>query len=157
MFWHLAQPCDTTVLVLRVSRKTHFDNPAIIDFILDKSASPEAGGVFVAPVGALTVDMKGEQLTDLAALKRAGIVAASDEGYPIQNSAMMQQAMEFCVQLDLPIMAHCEDQSLTKGASMNEGAVSGWDVSLTHSWERGRPAHMAEPERAGRPRSQDAR
>lgn len=100
------------------------DNPAIIDFILDKAASPEAGGVFVAPVGALTVDMAGERLTDLYALKRAGIVAASDEGFPIQNSAMMQQAMEFCVQLDLPIMAHCEDLSLNKGASMNEGAVS---------------------------------
>jgi dihydroorotase len=68
--------------------------------------------------------MEGEQLTDLNALKRAGIVAASDEGYPLQNSAMMQQAMEFCVQLDLPIMAHCEDLSLTKGASMNDGAMS---------------------------------
>lgn len=100
------------------------DNPALVDFILDKSASPEAGGVFVAPVGALTVNMEGHQLTDLSALKRAGIVAASDEGFPIQSSAMMQQAMEFCVQLDLPIMAHCEDMSLTKGASMNEGAVS---------------------------------
>ena len=100
------------------------DNPALIDYILDKSASPGAGGVFVAPVGALTVDMKGERLTDLSALKRAGIVAASDEGFPIQSSSMMQQAMEFCVQLDLPIMAHCEDLSLTKEASMNEGAVS---------------------------------
>jgi len=100
------------------------DNPALVDYILDKSASPEAGGVFVAPVGALTVDMAGAQLTDLYALKRAGIVAASDEGFPIQNSSMMQQAMEFCVQLDLPVMTHCEDTSLTKGASMNEGAVS---------------------------------
>ena len=54
------------------------DNPALIDFILDRAASPEAGGVFVAPVGALTRGMKGEQLADLAALRRAGIVAASE-------------------------------------------------------------------------------
>lgn len=100
------------------------DNPALIDFILDRSASPEAGGVFVAPVGALTVGMMGEQLADLAALKRAGIVAASDEEFPIQNSLVMQKAMEYCVQLDLPVMAHCEDTTLTKGGSMNEGAVS---------------------------------
>jgi dihydroorotase len=99
------------------------DTPYLIDFILDRAASPEAGGVFVAPVGALTVGQKGEQLTDLAALKKAGIVAASDEGGPIQSSLMMTRAMEFCRQLNLPIMAHCEDLSLTQGASMNEGAT----------------------------------
>ena len=36
----------------------------------------------------------------------------------------MTQAMEFCVQLDLPIMAHCEDTNLTRGGSMHDGAVS---------------------------------
>lgn len=100
------------------------DNPALIDFIMDRAASPGAGGVFVAPVGALTVGMKGEQLADLAALKRAGIVAASDEEFPIQSSLVMAKAMEFCKQLDLPIMSHCEDLSLTKGGSMNDGATS---------------------------------
>lgn len=100
------------------------DNPAIVDFILDRSASPEAGGVFVAPVGALTAGMRGEVISDLSALKRAGIVAASDEGYPIQNSMVMSQAMEFCVQLDLPIMAHCEDTTLTHGGCMNDGSFS---------------------------------
>lgn len=100
------------------------DSPSLVDFILDRSASPEAGGVFVAPVGALTRGMKGIELSDLAALKKAGIVAASDEEFPIQSAMVMTQAMEFCVQLDLPIMAHCEDTSLTRGGSMNEGAMS---------------------------------
>lgn len=100
------------------------DSPALIDFILDRAASPEAGGVFVAPVGALTRGMGGEVLADLAAMKNAGIVAASDEQFPIQNAKIMAQAMEFCVQLDLPILAHCEDTDLTAGASMNEGAMS---------------------------------
>lgn len=100
------------------------DNASLVDFILDRAASPEAGGVFVAPVGALTVGMRGEQLADLAAMKRAGIVAASDEEFPIQNSFLMQKAMEYCVQLDLPVMAHCEDKDLSAGGSMNEGAHS---------------------------------
>lgn len=100
------------------------DTPSLIDFILDRAASPEAGGVFVAPVGALTRGMGGDKLADLNAMKRAGIVAASDEGFPIQSSLMMTQAMEFCVQLDLPILAHCEDTTLTAGGSMNEGAMS---------------------------------
>jgi len=100
------------------------DTPALVDFILDRAASPEAGGVFVAPVGALTSEMKGERIADLAALKRAGIVAASDEGFPIQNSLVMMRCMEMCLQLDLPIMAHCEDMTLAEGGSMNDGAVS---------------------------------
>lgn len=100
------------------------DNASLIDFILDRAASPEAGGVFVAPVGALTIGLRGEQIADLAAMKRAGIVAASDEEFPIQNSYLMQKAMEYCTQLDLPIMAHCEDTALSAGGSMNEGAIS---------------------------------
>lgn len=100
------------------------DSPALVDFILDRSASPESGGVFVAPVGALTKGLKGEELSNLASMKRAGIVAASDEGFPVQNSRLMTQAMEFCLQLGLPIMVHCEDASLNKGGSMNEGAMS---------------------------------
>lgn len=100
------------------------DNPALIDFILDRSASPEAGGIFVAPIGALTRGMDGEHPADLASLKRAGIVAASDDAFPIQNSQVMMRCMEICRQLDLPVALHCEDTSLTEGASMNEGAVS---------------------------------
>jgi dihydroorotase len=100
------------------------DTPALVDFILDRAASPEAGGVFVAPVGALTKGLKGQELANLAAMKRAGIVAASDEEFPVQDSNVMLRAMEFCLQLDLPIMAHCEDTSLSANGAMNEGAYS---------------------------------
>lgn len=100
------------------------DTPALVDYILDRAASPGAGGIFVAPVGALTRGQFGEKVADLAALKKAGVVAVSDEGGPIQDSSVMMRAMEFCLQLDLPILAHCEDQSLSKGASMNDGAIS---------------------------------
>ncbi len=113
-----------TTICCMPNTKPPLDNAALIDFLMDKSASPGSGGVFVAPVGALTVGMKGEKLTDLYALKNAGIVAASDEGFPLQNAKLMQQAMEFCFQLDLPIMAHCEDSSLAAGGSLNEGGMS---------------------------------
>jgi dihydroorotase len=100
------------------------DDPALVDYIFDRAASPEAGGVFVAPVGALTLGNQGERLSDLSALKKAGIVAASDEGHPIQDASVMRRAMEVCLQLDLPIMAHSEDRSLSGNGCMNEGAIS---------------------------------
>ncbi len=100
------------------------DNAALVDFILDKAAAPEAGGVFVAPVGALTVGNSGEVISDLAALKKAGIVAASDEDAPVQDSRVMMRAMEFALQLDLPLMLHCDDRALSRGGAMNDGATS---------------------------------
>lgn len=113
-----------TTICCMPNTKPALDNAALIDFLMDKSAAPDSGGVYVAPVGALTVAMAGERLTDLYALKRAGIVAASDEAFPIQDAKLMQRAMEFCFQLNLPIMAHCEDRSLASGGCMNEGGMS---------------------------------
>lgn len=100
------------------------DNAAIIDFILDKAASPEAGGVFVAPVGSLMKGNGSGQLADLSTLKKAGVVAVSDEGSPVQDSRLMMRAMEFCLQLDLPVLVHCDDLSLSAGGCVNDGAVS---------------------------------
>ncbi len=100
------------------------DSPTLIDFIVDRAASPKAGGIFVAPIGALTVGLRGEQVCDLAALKAAGVVAASDEGGPIQNSAVMMRAMEQAEQVGLPLLLHCEDTALTGQGVMNDGAMS---------------------------------
>lgn len=100
------------------------DTPALIDFILDAAASPSAGGAFVAPIGALTLGMRGEVISDLAALKRAGIIAASDVGSPTQSARVMSRAMDYLTQLDLPLIAHCEDITLSAGGCMNEGAVN---------------------------------
>ncbi|MGI8922735.1 MAG: dihydroorotase [Fimbriimonadales bacterium] len=113
-----------TTICCMPNTKPTLDNPALIDFILDRSASPEAGGIFVAPIGALTKGMDGETPADLASLKMAGIVAASDDAFPIQNSQVLLHCMEICRQLDLPVALPCEDTSLTQGASMSEGSVS---------------------------------
>jgi dihydroorotase len=113
-----------TTICCMPNTRPPLDTPALVDFIVDQAASPGAGGVFVSPVGALTVGCEGQQLADLAALKRAGVVAASDEGCPIQDASVMTRAMETCVQLDLPILAHCEELSLSRGGSMNDGATS---------------------------------
>ncbi|MBX3097380.1 MAG: dihydroorotase [Fimbriimonadaceae bacterium] len=101
------------------------DSSALIDFILDKASSPDSGGVFVAPVGALTKVVDGNRrLTNLSSLRKAGIVAASDEGNPLQDASLMMNAMEYCHQLDIPILCHCEDLTLSVNGSVNDGTVS---------------------------------
>lgn len=98
------------------------DHPAIVREILQKAERVSPCRIYV--VAALTRNMAGEQLCDYPALKSAGAVAVSDDAFPIQSAAVMRNAMRWCAALDLPVVTHCEDQSLTEGGCLNEGLVS---------------------------------
>src|SRR5918911_17307 len=54
-------------------------------------------------------------------MKRAGIVAVSDDGRPVPSAGMMRRAMEYASGFDLPVIDHCEDRSMTAGGAMHEG------------------------------------
>ena len=68
--------------------------------------------------------MKGETLAPIGSLKRAGVVAITDDGDCVQSNELMRRAIEYAKMFDLPVMDHCQDQSMTEGAVMNEGDVS---------------------------------
>lgn len=79
--------------------------------------------VDVYPVGAATVGRKGEVLSPMAELKDAGVVGFSDDGTAIKTSSILKRALEYARMFDLPIIEHCEDESLA-GGSMNESLNS---------------------------------
>jgi dihydroorotase len=78
----------------------------------------------VWPIGAASVGSKGESLSEIAAMKEAGIVAVSDDGKPVATARLMRQVMDYCRALDLPVIDHCEDRSLFAGGVMREGPRS---------------------------------
>ncbi len=80
--------------------------------------------VKVYPTGCITVDMKGEALAPIGSLKKAGVVAITDDGDCVQSNELMRRACEYAKMFDLPLMDHCQDHSMTVGAVMNEGEVS---------------------------------
>ena len=80
--------------------------------------------VKVHPTGCITVDMKGETLAPIGSLAKAGVIAITDDGDCVQSNELMRRACEYAAMLDLPLMDHCQDHSMTVGAVMNEGAVS---------------------------------
>ena len=84
----------------------------------------EAGGAALHPIGAITLGLRGEELTEMADLREAGAVAVSDDGHCVTNSAVMRRALEYARTFDLPVIQHAEDHALTAGAQMHEGAVS---------------------------------
>jgi len=98
------------------------DNRAVTELIVRRAA--EVGAVRVYPVGAISKGSKGESLAEMGELRDAGCVAVSDDGHPVMSSELMRRAMEYARTFGLTVVQHCEDQTLSQGGAMNEGAVS---------------------------------
>jgi dihydroorotase len=98
------------------------DNAAITRFIVDRAKAH--GHVRVWPIGAASVGSKGEAISEIAAMRDAGIVAVSDDGKPIASAKLARHILDYCRSLDLPVIEHAEDVSLAAGASMREGFAS---------------------------------
>jgi dihydroorotase len=95
------------------------DTPETVSWVKEKAG--REGTVAVFPVGCITKGRKGEELTDMAGLAEAGVVAFSDDGDPVASSLLMRRAMERSRDLGLPIIDHCEDKALGGNGIMNEG------------------------------------
>lgn len=98
------------------------DRPEVVRFIKEKAQ--KEGVVRVLPIASITLRELGDELTDMAALKEAGAIAVSDDGVGVQSSLIMKKGMKRAVELGLPVIAHCEDDSLAKGGSVHEGVFS---------------------------------
>ena len=98
------------------------DNAGLTRAILDRARAE--GVVRVYPIGAITQGSRGEDLAEYGDLRAAGCVAVSDDGRPVASAALMRHALEYSRTFSLPVIDHCEDPSLSAGASMNEGRVS---------------------------------
>ncbi len=78
----------------------------------------------VFPIGSITKNLAGEELTDIRGMLSAGAVGVSDDGVTVMNSALMQESLTLSAELDFPIMVHCEEHNLNAGAVMNLGETS---------------------------------
>ncbi len=98
------------------------DNAAVVTFIKDKAE--KEGAINVYPIGAITKEQKGEELSEIGELKAAGAVAISDDGRPVSSAGMMRKVLIYSSGFDMPVISHCEVMSLVDGGVMNEGYYS---------------------------------
>ena len=98
------------------------DSEAVTAFILDRAREVSKSAVY--PVGAITKGSQGKTLAEIGEMYRAGIVAVSDDGHPVQDSQVMRRAMEYSRLFGLPVIDHCEDRDLAAGGVMHEGYYS---------------------------------
>ena len=97
------------------------DDPSIVQSILEKSVRADA---HVYPVGTITRGLQGQELTDFAILKKAGVCALSDDGKPVPTAGLMAAALKKAAAVGLPVLSHSEDRELAGNGIMHEGRVS---------------------------------
>lgn len=98
------------------------DEGAAVRFLVERAEAK--GLVRVLPVGAITVESKGEALAEMGDMLAEGAVAFSDDGRGVQDAGMMRHAMEYARQFDAVLISHCEVESLAGRGVVNEGSVS---------------------------------
>ncbi|GIQ67931.1 dihydroorotase [Xylanibacillus composti] len=111
----------TTIACMPNTRPV-IDKPETLEFVYSQAKA--AGLAKVLSYGCITKNELGRELTDFSALKQAGAIGFTDDGVGVQNAQMMKDAMRLAASLGLPIVAHCEDDTLVEGASVTDGAFA---------------------------------
>jgi dihydroorotase len=122
-----------TSVVCMPNTSPAIDNAGTVALIHERAA--EQGIVNVYVTGAITKNLAGEELAPIGSLKKAGVVAITDDGHCVQNNDMMRRALEYAKMFDLPVLDHCQDYSLVIDGVMHEGywstvlGLRGWPAA----------------------------
>lgn len=80
--------------------------------------------IHVYQAAAISIGLKGKQLTDMTALKEAGVKMFTDDGIPLKDSGLVEAAMKQAKQLEVPLSFHEEDPTYIRHAGINQGVIS---------------------------------
>ncbi len=108
----LCQPPDTDPII---------DTPAVAELI--RQQAEQAGFACIHPVGALTQQLAGKQLSEMAALKDAGCVAVAHL-YPMKNLQVLRRAMEYAATFGLTVFLTPQEHSLSASGCAHEGTIA---------------------------------
>ncbi|MBI3868278.1 MAG: dihydroorotase [Verrucomicrobia bacterium] len=109
------------------------DNPGTVALIQAKAERESVVNLYIA--GAITKGIAGEELAPIGSLKKAGVVAITDDGHCVQNNDIMRRALEYARMFDLPVFDHCQDYGLVTDGVMHEGywsallGLRGWPAT----------------------------
>lgn len=111
-----------TTLCVPPDTQPVIDSPADIRFIQRRQR--ESGCARLEVIGALTLGLKGSQLSEMASLQQAGAVAVSNVRHDIANANVLRRALEYAASLGLTVVYHPEIPGLVNNGCAHEGAVS---------------------------------
>jgi len=95
------------------------DNKEIICYIKERAKRADLAKVY--PIGAITRGIKGKEIAPMWEMAQEGAKGFSDDGNPVSDSGVMLRAMQYALNLGLPVISHCEDLSLAAGGVVHAG------------------------------------
>ncbi|MBQ8822478.1 MAG: dihydroorotase [Lachnospiraceae bacterium] len=110
-----------TTVVLMANTKPAVDNVETLQEVLQKGKETL---IHVETCANVTFGLKGQEMTPMEELAKAGAVGFTDDGIPIMDAELVRRAMEKCAELDMPISFHEEDPSLITNNGVNRGVAS---------------------------------
>jgi len=110
----------TTVVCMANTNPVN-DSRSVTEFIVDRARAE--GACKVLPCGAVTRGLKSEELAEIGEMFEAGIVAISDDGRSVRGAGLLRKALEYAKIFKLPVISHCEDETLS-GGCVHEGRAS---------------------------------
>ena len=111
----------TTVISMPNTSPTA-DNKETVNYMWKKSQ--EVGICRVFPTGAVTIGLAGNELPNFSEMKEAGAIAFTDDGKGVQKDEIFRAAMVEAKKLNMPVLDHSEDESLSLGGAIHKGEVS---------------------------------
>ena len=78
----------------------------------------------VLPIGAVTLDQAGTELSDAKAMNEAGVCALSEDGKSVMDIALYREGIAKAKEAGIPVFAHCEDRELLNGGVVNDKSAA---------------------------------
>lgn len=110
-----------TTVICMANTSPVVDSVPVLEDILNRAKNES---IHVYQAAAVSYGLKGQELTDMDALKAAGACGFTDDGIPLKDALMCQKAMEKAAQLNVPISLHEEDPAFITNNGINRGKVS---------------------------------
>jgi len=98
------------------------DEPGLVDMLRRRAKALSRARVY--PVGALTVKLAGQQLTEMAELAESGCVAFSQANVPVADTQVLWRALQYAATFGFPVWLRAEDACLAKGGVAHDGEVA---------------------------------
>ena len=111
----------TSVVAMPNTRPTN-DSRLVTELMITRAREADLCRLY--PAGAITRGLQGQELTDHAELADAGCICITDDGRPVMSAGLMRRALQWAQQMDLPVMVHEEDLTLSHAGAMTEGEVA---------------------------------
>lgn len=110
-----------TSVICMANTSPTVDSVSVLNDILTRA---KAEDIRIFQAAAISHSLKGEELTDMDALKEAGACGFTDDGIPLKNAAFCFEAMQKAAALHIPISLHEEDPAFIRNNGINHGAIS---------------------------------